>query len=85
MSVYLINPSESSFGIAVITPRWMFVIAGATPAEFGTPILVDETLEQLDPATIQPGDIVGIGIFTDVDANGAPGRACYGDITISAP
>lgn len=33
----------------------------------------------------EPGDIVGIGIFTDVDANGAPGRSCYGDITISAP
>jgi hypothetical protein len=33
----------------------------------------------------EPGDIVGIGIFTDVDANGAPGRACYGDITISGP
>jgi hypothetical protein len=32
----------------------------------------------------EPGDLVGIGIFTDVDANGAPGRACYGDITISA-
>jgi len=32
----------------------------------------------------EPGDIVGIGIFTDVDANGAAGRACYGDITISA-
>ena len=64
MSVHLINPSESSFGIAVITPRWMFVIAGATPAEFGTPVLVDETLEQLDPETIQAGDIVGIGIHT---------------------
>lgn len=33
----------------------------------------------------EPGDLVGVGIFTDVDANGAPGRACYGDITISAP
>jgi hypothetical protein len=42
----------------------MFVIAAATPAEFGTPTLVDETLEQLDPNTIQPGDIVGIGIHT---------------------
>lgn len=64
MSVHLVNPSESSFGIAVITPRWMFVIAGATPAEFGAPALVDETLEQLDPAAIQPGDVVGIGIHT---------------------
>jgi DUF3047 family protein len=29
----------------------------------------------------EPGDIVGVGIFTDVDANGAPGRAYYGDIS----
>ena len=64
MCVHLINPSESSFGIAVITPRWLFVLAAATPQRFGDPRLVDETLEQLDPETIQPGDIVGIGIHT---------------------
>jgi len=29
----------------------------------------------------EPGDIVGVGIFTDVDGNGSPGRAYYGDIT----
>jgi Protein of unknown function (DUF3047) len=29
----------------------------------------------------EPGDIVGVGIFTDVDSNGAPGRAYYGDIS----
>jgi hypothetical protein len=29
----------------------------------------------------EPGDIVGVGIFTDVDGNGAPGKAYYGDIT----
>ena len=64
MSVHLINPSESSFGIAVITPRWLFVIAAATPESFGVPRIVDETLERLDPETIQPGDVVGIGIHT---------------------
>ena len=32
----------------------------------------------------EPGDIVAVGIFTDVDGNGAPGRACYGDITFRA-
>ena len=64
MSVHLVNPSESSFGIAVITPRWLFVLAAATPQQFGVPHLVDETLEQIDPETIQPGDIVGIGIHT---------------------
>lgn len=64
MRVHLINPSESSFGIAVITPRWLFVLAAATPQRFGDPRLVDETLEQIDAETIQPGDIVGIGIHT---------------------
>ncbi len=34
------------------------------PGPYGDPILVDETLALLDPATIQPGDIVGIGVHT---------------------
>jgi radical SAM superfamily enzyme YgiQ (UPF0313 family) len=62
--VYLINPSEVSFGTAVITPRWLYVLAAATPATFGDPCLVDETLEAVDPDQIKPGDIVGIGIHT---------------------
>jgi len=64
MHVHLINPSDSSFGIGVITPRWLFVLAAATPAKYGDPIITDETLEQLDPNKIQPGDVVGIGIHT---------------------
>ena len=64
MSVHLINPSDNSFGTAVITPRWLFVLAAATPAAMGDPILVDESLEQLDPATIAPGDVVGISVHT---------------------
>src|SRR4029453_7738872 len=64
MSAFLVNPSDVSFGTAVITPRWLYVLASATPPEFGTPILVDETLEQLDFSKIQPGDVVGIGIHT---------------------
>jgi hypothetical protein len=47
--VHLINPSEISFGTAVITPRWLYVLAAATPPRFGNPILVDETLEAADP------------------------------------
>jgi radical SAM superfamily enzyme YgiQ (UPF0313 family) len=62
--VHLVNPSHVSFGVGVITPRWLYVIAAATPAEFGDPRIVDETLEQIDPATIRSGDIVGIGIHT---------------------
>jgi radical SAM superfamily enzyme YgiQ (UPF0313 family) len=64
MTVHLVNPSDISFGTAVITPRWLFVLAAATPTSYGDPHLVDETLEQIDPACIQPGDVVGIGIHT---------------------
>src|SRR5918993_3488203 len=64
MSVYLINPSHVSFGVGVITPRWLYVLASATPGEYGTPILVDETLESFDTAPIRAGDIVGVGIHT---------------------
>lgn len=62
--VHLINPSARSFGIAVITPRWLYVLAAATGTRWGDPRIVDETLERLDPATIVPGDVVGIGIHT---------------------
>jgi radical SAM superfamily enzyme YgiQ (UPF0313 family) len=64
LAIHLVNPSHVSFGTAVITPRWLFVLAGATPKSFGDPHLVDETLEELNPSTIAPGDVVGIGIHT---------------------
>ena len=64
MTVHLVNPSDNSFGTAVITPRWLFVLAAATPQVYGDPILVDETIEQLDPSTIKAGDIVGVSIHT---------------------
>jgi radical SAM superfamily enzyme YgiQ (UPF0313 family) len=64
MSVHLVNPSDNAFGTAVITPRWLFVLAAATPQTAGVPILVDESLEQIVPETIQPGDIVGISVHT---------------------
>jgi radical SAM superfamily enzyme YgiQ (UPF0313 family) len=64
MTVHLVNPSHLSFGVGVITPRWLFVLGAATPAAYGPPRIVDETLEQLDLDTIHPGDVVGIGIHT---------------------
>jgi radical SAM superfamily enzyme YgiQ (UPF0313 family) len=64
MAVHLVNPSDNSFGTAVITPRWLFVLAAATPRSMGDPILVDESLEQLDSETIQAGDVVGISVHT---------------------
>ena len=64
VKVHLVNPSDVSFGTAVITPRWLYVLASATPAEFGNPVIVDETLEKADPNNFRPGDVVGIGIHT---------------------
>ena len=64
MAVFLVNPSDHSFGTAVITPRWLYVLAAATPPLFGDPVIVDETLEALVPEVIQSGDFVGIGIHT---------------------
>ena len=64
MRVFLVNPSHVSFGTAVITPRWLYVLAAATGSRWGDPRLVDETLERLDPDTIAAGDVVGIGIHT---------------------
>ncbi len=64
MSVHLVNPSDNSFGTAVITPRWLFVLAAATPQSAGDPILVDESLEQIVPETILTGDIFGISVHT---------------------
>ena len=64
MRVHLVNPSDLSFGTAVITPRWLYVLAAATPEQYGDPLIIDETLEAFDLATVSPGDVVGIGIHT---------------------
>jgi radical SAM superfamily enzyme YgiQ (UPF0313 family) len=64
VTVHLVNPSHVSFGIGVITPRWLYVLAAATPDSYGAPAIVDETLETIDLSTIKAGDVVGIGIHT---------------------
>ena len=64
MRIHLVNPSDVSFGTAVVTPRWQYVLAAATPVRHGTPLLVDETLEPIEDDSIQPGDVIGIGIHT---------------------
>ena len=64
MRIHLVNPSDVCFGVAVVTPRWLYVLAAATPAEYGAPAVIDETLEQFDLSTVSPGDVVGIGIHT---------------------
>jgi radical SAM superfamily enzyme YgiQ (UPF0313 family) len=63
--VILVNPANTTMGYSIITPRWLFVIAQATPVELvGDPIIVDESLKKFDPEVVEPGDIVGIGIST---------------------
>lgn len=62
--VHLVNPSTKSFGVAVITPRWLYVLAAATGSAWGDPHIVDETLDPIDLDTIEAGDVVGIGIHT---------------------
>jgi radical SAM superfamily enzyme YgiQ (UPF0313 family) len=64
MTVHLVNPSHLSFGVGVITPRWLFVLAAATPPAYGRPHITDETLEAFDFDSLQAGDVVGIGIHT---------------------
>jgi len=64
MRVFLVNPSDVSFGTAVITPRWLYVLAAATPSRCGAPVIADETLDPFDAAQLAPGDVVGIGIHT---------------------
>jgi radical SAM superfamily enzyme YgiQ (UPF0313 family) len=76
MKIHLVNPSDTSFGTAVITPRWLYVLAAATPASFGDPEICDETLELLNLDRVHAGDVVGIGIHTENALRGyAVGRA----------
>jgi len=50
--------------VAVITPRWLYVVAAATGTAWGDPQIIDETLDPVDVNAINPGDVVGIGIHT---------------------
>jgi radical SAM superfamily enzyme YgiQ (UPF0313 family) len=63
-TIHLVNPSRNTFGVAVITPRWLFVLAAATGHEWGTPRVTDESLSRFDMTAVKPGDVVGIGIHT---------------------
>lgn len=69
--VILVNPASATVGYGVITPRWLYVLAGATPVAFaGDPVLVDEPIKAFNADKVGPGDVVGVGIHT---ANCRPG------------
>ena len=63
--IILVNPAMCTPGYSFITPRWLFVIAQATPIDLvGEPILVDESIEKFNPDLVGPQDVVGVGITT---------------------
>src|SRR4029079_17280079 len=64
VTFYIMTARTTSFAVSVIAPRWLCVVAAATGTAWGDPIIVDETLDPIDPATIQKSDVVGIGIHT---------------------
>ena len=64
MRIHIVNPSHFSFGTGFITPRWMYVLAAATPARWGDPVLTDESLEPFDHDQLEKGDVIGIGLHT---------------------
>jgi radical SAM superfamily enzyme YgiQ (UPF0313 family) len=63
--VILVNPAMALLGYSIMTPRWQYVIAQATPRDRVTDlILVDESIKSFDASIVSPGDIVGISIST---------------------
>ena len=63
--VHLINPSNVSFGVAVITPRWLYVLAAATGIAVGRSQRRRRDAGDASIRTvIEAGDVVGIGIHT---------------------
>src|SRR5436189_5195693 len=61
----LVNPANATVGYSVITPRWLFVIAGATPTNLvGDPVIIDVPVTPFKAEDVAAGDIVGIGIHS---------------------
>ena len=65
MTVYLINPSHVSFGIGVITPRWLYVLAVGDAGRVRRAQARRRNARAVRPGRHPAtGDIVGIGIHT---------------------
>ena len=86
--IHLINPSDISFGVAVITPRWLYVLAAATGDRWGDPHIVDETLAPVEVADIAAGDVVFIPPGPDYPhqiVNDSDGELAYLSISTMMP
>ena len=64
MRVHLVNPSDSSFGIGVITPVGYMSWPQPLPPATATPSLRTRLSAPFQPESIEPGDVIGIGIHT---------------------
>src|SRR5580765_8198137 len=63
--VFLVNPANTTVGYSVITPRWLYVLAGATPTELvGDPVIIDEPIKAFNADEVGRGDNVGVRIHT---------------------
>src|SRR2546422_12209 len=63
--VILVNPANATVGYSVIPPRWLVVIAGATPTNLvGDPVIIDVPVTPFKAEDVAAGDIVGIGIHS---------------------
>ena len=63
--IHLINPANVRSGFAVMTPRWMPVLAAATPSPWINRLrLCDMAVDQLDYGTIKDQDLVGLSLHT---------------------
>ena len=64
MHIHLVNPSDTSFGIGVITPRWLYVLAAATPASTAILSSLTKHWSRFSPNSSSPATLSGIGIHT---------------------
>lgn len=63
--IILVNPANVCSGFAIMTPRWIPVIAGATPAEFASSVLsIDMAIEDFAFDQFGEDDLVAVSIHT---------------------
>jgi hypothetical protein len=67
--VFLVNPANATVGFSVITPRWLYVLAGATPTDLvGDPIIIDEPITPFDPLRLRPATLLASESIREIAA-----------------